>query len=70
MSSLYVTVTAECEDLANSIFPRGSEWSITDEDRNDDGTCVARYEWIGEMVSAIEQRLNNHPEVINYQILS
>lgn len=70
MNSLYVTVTAECEDLANAIFPRGSEWSITDEDYNTDGTCVVRYEWNGDMRSGIEQRLDTHTEVISYQILS
>lgn len=69
MSSLYVTVTADCEDLANHIFPRGSEWGITDEDYNDDGMGVIRYEWNGDMQTAIEQRLNSHPEVISYQIL-
>lgn len=69
MSALYVTVTAKCEDLANAIFPRGSEWEITDEDYSDDGTGVIRYEWNGEMQTAIEQRLNSHPEVIGYQIL-
>lgn len=70
MSSLYVTVTAECEDLANRIFPSGSEWGITDEDYNDDGTSIVRYEWNGEMQSAIEQRLNSDRDVISYQILS
>lgn len=69
MSALYVTVTADCEDLANRIFPRGSEWGITDEDYNDDGTGIVRYEWNGDMQGAIEQRLNSHPEVISYQIL-
>ncbi len=70
MSSLYITVTANCEDLANAIFPSGSEWEITDEDYNDDGTGIIRCEWNGDMQSAIEQRLNSHREVISYQILS
>lgn len=70
MSSLYVTVTAECKDLANYTFPTGSEWEITDEDCNDDGTSVIRYEWNGEMRSAIEQQLNSNRHVISYQILS
>ncbi len=69
MTSLYVTVTADCEDLANHIFPSGCEWEITDEDCNDDGTGVIRYEWNGDMQAAIEQRLNSHRDVISYQIL-
>lgn len=69
MSSLYVTVTAECDDLANKIFPSGSEWGITDEDYNDDGTCVIRYEWNGDMQHDIAQRLDNTEGVISYQIL-
>ena len=67
--SLYVTVTADCEDLANKTFRSWQEWEITDEDYNDDGTCVIRYEWNGEGESSVELNLNANPDVINYQIL-
>jgi hypothetical protein len=67
--SLYVTVTADCEDLANAIFPRGSEWVFNSEDEQDDGNLVIAYEWNGEFETAIKKNLSAHPQVISYQIL-
>lgn len=69
MKTLYVTVTVDCEDLANHTFPRGSEWEMIDEDYNDNGTSVIRYEWNGEMQSIVEQNLNTNRGVVSYQII-
>lgn len=67
--SLYVTVTAECDELAKDIFVDGSEWELTDEDEMDDGMTVIRYEWNGEMQDKVEQKLNANPHVVGYQIM-
>lgn len=69
MKPLYVTVTINCTDLATATFPNGCEWELTNEDYNDDGSCVVRYEWNGEMQTVVERNLNSNPEVISYQIL-
>lgn len=69
MSSVYVTVTQDCEDLANRIFPRDSDWEITDEDYNNDGSCVVRYEFNGSFAAPVERALDVHPHVVSYQIL-
>lgn len=67
MKTLTVTVNSNCEDLANSIFPRGSEWGIVSEDYQGDNIIV-EYEWNGDMQTAVEQNLNTHPSVISYTI--
>lgn len=67
--SLYVTTTADCEELANTIFPNWSERELTDEDENDDGTWTIRYDFDAEVFSSVEANLNVHPHVIRYQIM-
>ncbi len=67
--SLYVTVTADCRDLANQVFPRDSEWEMVSEEYNGDGTGVLHFLWNGQMQTAIEQNLNTNRQVVSYQII-
>lgn len=69
MKSLYVTVTAGCEDLGNRVFPRGSEWEINDIEFQDNGNIVVAFSWNGDMQTAIERHLDQDQDVISYQII-
>jgi len=69
MLSLYVTVTADCEDLANAIFGRWGEWQFDDEEYQDDGNIVLAYSWNGDMRDEVERNLDMHRHVISYQII-
>ena len=63
MKTLIVRITDNCEDLANHTFPRMSDWELVSEDDN-----LVEYIWNGEMESAIEQKLNANPNVVEYTI--
>jgi hypothetical protein len=67
-NSLYVTITDDSEFISD-IFPQGIVWEMTDEDTNDDGSSVIRFEWSGEKRAEIEESLRQRHDVVGYQIL-
>lgn len=66
--SLHVYVTDDCEELGTKVFWSGSEWEFIGASYDDDAIFVV-YEWNGENQAAVEQKLNENPGVISYQIL-
>lgn len=68
MKTLIVKVIPGCEDLANAIFPRGSEWEFVSEDYDLAGNGKIEYNWNGDMQAAIERNLDCARDVISYEI--